>query len=83
MGSTDKREFNESMNRSTGAYELVFSPLLMAFIGFGLDKLFGTLPILTITLAVLGLAGVVVKIVFQYRAEMEQIERDAPWARTR
>lgn len=83
MRSSEKREFSESMNRSTGAYELVFSPLLLALIGFGLDKLFGTLPILTITFAVLGLAGVVIKIVYQYRAEMDELERQAPWARSR
>jgi F0F1-type ATP synthase assembly protein I len=78
---SQRREITDQMNRSTGGYELVFSPLLLALIGFGLDKLFGTLPVFTISLAVLGLVGVVVKIYFQYRAEMEQHEATGPWAR--
>jgi F0F1-type ATP synthase assembly protein I len=69
------------MNRSVGGYELVFSPLILALIGFGLDKLFGTLPLFTVAFAVLGLVGVVVKIYFQYRTEMERHEASGPWAR--
>ena len=81
--TSDKREFSESMYRSTGAYELVFSPLLLALIGLGLDRLLGTFPIFTISFAVLGLVGVVIKIVYQYRAEMDELERTSPWAKSR
>lgn len=69
------------MNRSAGGYELVFSPLILALIGFGIDKLFGTVPVFTVLFAVLGLIGVVVKIYFNYRAEMEQHDAAGPWAR--
>ncbi len=69
------------MNRSAGGYELVFSPLILALIGFGIDKLFGTVPVFTVLFAVLGLIGVVVKIYFNYRAEMEEHDAAGPWAR--
>ena len=78
---SQRREITEQMNRSAGGYELVFSPLILALIGFGLDKLFGTVPILTVIFAVLGLAGVVIKLYYNYRSEMEAHEAAGPWAR--
>lgn len=81
MAVSQRREITEQMNRSAGGYELVFSPLILALIGFGIDKLFGTVPVFTVLFAVLGLIGVVVKIYFNYRAEMEQHDAAGPWAR--
>ena len=78
---SQRREITEQMNRSAGGYELVFSPLILELIGFGLDKLFGTVPILTVIFAVLGLAGVVIKLYYNYRSEMEAHEAAGPWAR--
>jgi F0F1-type ATP synthase assembly protein I len=69
------------MHRTTGGYELVFSPLLLALIGYGLDRWLGTLPVLTIVFAVVGLIGAVVKIYCTYRLEMEQHEASGPWAK--
>jgi F0F1-type ATP synthase assembly protein I len=69
------------MSRTTGGYELVFSPLLLALVGFGLDKLLGTLPLLTILFAVLGLVGAVTKIIYTYNSEMEQHEKSGPWVK--
>ncbi len=69
------------MHRTTGGFELVFSPLLLALIGYGLDRWLGTLPVLTIIFAVVGLAGAVTKLYFTYRAEMEQHESSGPWVR--
>lgn len=81
MAVSQRREITEQMNRSAGGYELVFSPLILALIGFGIDKLFGTVPVFTVLFAVLGLIGVVVKIYFNYRAEMEEHDAAGPWAR--
>jgi len=78
---SQRREITEQMNRSAGGYELVFSPLILALIGFGIDKLLGTVPVFTVLFAVLGLVGVVVKIYFNYRAEMEEHDAAGPWAR--
>ena len=81
MKISQRRELTEQVGRTTGGYELVFSPLLLALIGYGLDRLFGTLPILTIVFAVVGLLGAVTKIYYSYRAEMEQHEASGPWAK--
>jgi len=69
------------MHKSTGSYELVFSPLLLALIGYGLDRWLGTLPIFTIICAVVGLVGACIKIYYGYVAEMDEHEKDAPWAK--
>ena len=78
---SQRREITEQMNRSAGGYELVLSPLILALIGFGIDKLFGTVPVFTVLFAVLGLVGVVVKLYIDYRTEMEQHDAAGPWAR--
>ncbi|MEX1217079.1 MAG: AtpZ/AtpI family protein [Acidimicrobiales bacterium] len=80
MKISPKRELTQQMGRTTGGYELAFSPMLLALLGYGLDRLFGTVPILTITFGVLGLVGAVAKIYFSYRTEMEHHEATGPWA---
>jgi F0F1-type ATP synthase assembly protein I len=55
--------------------------LILALIGFGIDKLFGTVPVFTVLFAVLGLVGVVVKLYIDYRTEMEQHDAAGPWVR--
>jgi F0F1-type ATP synthase assembly protein I len=80
-GISEKRELTRQMGRTTGGYELVFSPMLLALLGYGIDRLFGTVPVFTIALGVLGLLGAVVKIYFTYRSDMEQHEASGPWVR--
>ena len=81
MAVLPKRDLTQQMGRTTGGYELAFAPLLLALIGYGLDRLVGTVPLFTILFAVAGISGAVVKIYFQYRNEMEQHEASGPWAR--
>jgi F0F1-type ATP synthase assembly protein I len=78
---SEKREFTRQIGRSTGGYELAFSPVLLALIGYGIDRLFGTVPVFTISLGLLGFIGAVVKIYFTYRSDMEQHEASGPWVR--
>lgn len=81
MDVSQRRELSEQMHRTTGGFELVFSPLLLALVGYGLDRLLGTLPVFTIIFAVVGLAGAVVKLYFTYRYEMQQHESSGPWVK--
>lgn len=81
MGTTQGRELTEQMNRSTGSYELVLSPLILALIGYGLDRWFATVPLFTVLLAVLGLVGACIKIYYGYSAEMDQHDAEGPWAK--
>lgn len=81
MEGSQGRELTDQMHRTTGGFELVFSPLLLALVGYGLDRWFGTVPVLTIVFAVVGLAGAVIKLYCTYRLEMEQHEANGPWAK--
>ena len=69
------------MRRSTGSYELVVSPLLLALIGFGLDRVLGTVPLLTAAFAVVGFAGACVILYYRYRNDMDEHEVGKPWAK--
>ncbi len=81
LDSSERRELTQQVHRSTGAYELVLSPLILGVIGFGIDRLLGTLPVLTVTFVVAGLVGASAKLYFSYKAEMEMHEAQGPWAR--
>ena len=81
MNVSQRRELTQQMSRTTGGYELVFSPLLLALIGYGLDRWIGIVPVLTVSFAVLGLVGAVTTVYCRYRAEMEEHEANGPWAR--
>ncbi len=81
MSASQRRELTQSMHKSTGGYELVLSPLLLALIGLGLDHLFGTTPILVVIFAVVGFAGACIKLYYGYNAEMAEHEKGAPWAK--
>lgn len=77
---SQRREVTQQMYRQAGGWELALSPVLLALIGYGLDRLFGTLPVLTILFAVVGLVGAVARLYFGYQAEMEEHEKNGPWA---
>jgi F0F1-type ATP synthase assembly protein I len=81
MDVSQGRELTRGMHRSTGSFELVLGPLLMALIGYGLDRWLGTAPLLTVALGVLGLAGVCVNLYYGYRREMDEHEANASWRR--
>jgi hypothetical protein len=81
VDDSQRRELNDDVHRSSGSFELVVSPLLLAAIGYGLDRWLGLLPVLTILFAVVGLTGVCVKLYYGYRFEMDQHEAMAPWAK--
>ena len=69
------------MYKQAGGWELALSPVLLALVGYGLDRLFGIVPVLTVLFAVGGLAGAVTKLYFGYRTEMEAHEAAGPWAK--
>lgn len=79
MDVSQRRELTSSMHRSTGSFELVLGALLMALVGFGLDRWLGTTPWLTVTLGVFGLIGSCVNLYYAYKREMDEHEASAPW----
>ena len=64
------------------AVEFVATPLLFALLGFWLDRVFGTGPILAIVLGLVGLLGVVLRTYYWYQANMTREEEGKPWKRS-
>lgn len=81
MTDSQGRELTKSMHRSSGSYELVLSAVILAGLGYLVDRGLGTMPIFTIIGAVLGFGGAAVKLYYQYKAEMDEHEAKAPWAK--
>jgi F0F1-type ATP synthase assembly protein I len=65
------------------ATELVVTPLLFALAGYGLDRLFGTGPVLAIVFGLVGVLGVAVKSYYEYAARIAREEEGKPWTRHR
>lgn len=81
MDVSQRREVTQQVYKSSGGYELALSPVIFALLGLLIDRSAGTTPIVTVTFAVVALAGVCVKLYYGYKTEMEQHEASAPWAR--
>lgn len=81
MDDSQGRELTKSMHRSSGSYELVLSPLILALIGFLFDRALGTTPVITVIAAVLGLSGACIKLYYGYKNDMADHEAEAPWAK--
>jgi F0F1-type ATP synthase assembly protein I len=81
ISPTQRRFIEELGNSNTGAFELVLTPLILALGGYGLDRVFGTRPLLMLVFGVLGFFGVVYKIYLEYTLRMKQAEEGKPWTR--
>lgn len=73
--------FTDAARKSTGSFELVLGPVLMALVGLLLDRWLGTAPLFILLFTVWGAAGAFVSLYFRYR---EQIRSTAqhPTARS-
>jgi F0F1-type ATP synthase assembly protein I len=65
------------------AIEFVAVPLIFAVVGFGLDRWFGTGPLLAVVLGAVGFVGVLLRTYYAYLARMEYEEEGKPWTRSR
>ena len=63
--------------------ELAVSPVIFGLVGYGLDRWLGIVPVFTILLVVLCIAGLSVRMWFEYDARMKVHEAAGPWARTK
>src|SRR5579863_5728371 len=65
----------------TRGIELAVMPFLFGGIGFGLDVLLGTKPLLTIAFALFAIVGLSVRTYYGYETAMRAHEADKPWGR--
>ena len=69
-------EMTRSLHRSSGSFELAFAPVLLALLGLWIDSSLGTMPLFTITLAVVGVLGAGIKTYYSYNHSMQQLAQD-------
>ena len=80
--TNDKRAMNQGFGDGMSrAFELVATPMVFGAIGYGIDRLVGTTPVLTIVLAAFGVIGTFVRAWYGYDAEMRAIESRGRWVR--
>jgi F0F1-type ATP synthase assembly protein I len=75
--------YNGFGNALSQAVEIVVAPLLFALAGWAIDRAVGTTPVFTVVLAAFALAGVAVRMYYQYRDAMAREEEGKPWTRSR
>ena len=75
--TTSVARLDDSLSRGM---ELVFTPALLGVAGFVADRFLGIVPVLTIALAVFGVAGMGVRSFYRYDAQMRIHEAAGPWA---
>jgi Flp pilus assembly protein TadB len=63
------------------AFELAVTPVVFGLIGYGLDRWLGVVPLLTTLLVVFAIAGLSVRMWFDYDTRMKALEAQGPWAR--
>jgi F0F1-type ATP synthase assembly protein I len=75
--------YNGFGNALATAVEIVAAPLLFALGGWMIDRAAGTAPVFTAVLGAFAIAGVAVRMYYQYRDDMAREEEGKPWTRSR
>jgi F0F1-type ATP synthase assembly protein I len=75
--------YNGFGNALAQAVEIVAAPLIFALGGWMIDRAVGTTPLFTALLGAFAIAGVAVRMYYQYRADMAREEEGKPWTRSR
>ncbi len=78
---TTHQDATRSLNRSHGSFEIAFAPMLLALAGLWLDRTLGTVPVATIVLAFVGVAGTTAKLYYSYRHTMSELDAEGAWAK--
>jgi F0F1-type ATP synthase assembly protein I len=82
MTSDDTRNlFQQEDDGWSRAIELAVTPLVAGGIGYLLDRLFGTVPILTIICFAFAVVATFVKMYYAYDTKMKAHDAESPWGR--
>lgn len=70
MDLSQRSDLTQSVEQSSGSYELVLSAVLIGLVGFGIDSWLGTMPVFTLVFAFIGFVGAGAALYYRYQAEM-------------
>lgn len=70
MDLSQRRELTQSVNRSSGSFELVLGGVLFALVGTAVDAWAGLFPWFTLAFAALGFLGAAISMYYRYQEAM-------------
>ena len=84
MDASAQRDLHNAFRRSSGGFDLVLGPVLMALLGLWIDSAADTRPLFTLLLFAAGAVGAVLKVYYEFQRGMEagQAELEAIRAET-
>ncbi|MEM9202359.1 MAG: AtpZ/AtpI family protein [Actinomycetota bacterium] len=71
MDASSQRDLHNAFRRSSGGFDLVLGPVLMALLGLWIDSATNTRPLFTLVLFFAGAAGAVLKVYYEFQRGME------------
>ena len=82
MDQSDRQALYNGFGRAWSlAFEIPLTILLFGLGGWALDHWIDTFPLFSLALVLFAVAGLGVRIYYQYAAQMNAEEAKAPWAR--
>ena len=72
MDAAGKRELHDAIWRSSGGFDLVLAPVLIALLGLWIDSAAGTRPIFMLAFLAFGTVGAVLKVYYDYQRGMTE-----------
>ena len=78
-----RHSYRQADDGWTRAMELALTPVAAGGVGYLIDRLLGTVPVMTIVLVVMAVAATFVKMYYAYDAQMKAHDAESPWGRAR
>ena len=74
--ATRPTKLTETLLQSTGGYELVFSALIMGFLGYALDRWAGTAPFFVLAFSAFGFLGAAFSLYFRFKHQLRLLANE-------
>ena len=82
MTSDAKRDTYRGFDDAyTHAMELALTPFVAGALGYLLDRVIGTVPVMTIIFLMLAVVATFIKMYYTYDARMKEHDAESPWGR--
>ena len=72
MDAAAKRDLHDAIWRSSGGFDLVLAPVLIALLGLWIDSAAGTRPVFMLAFLAFGTVGAVLKVYYDYQRGMAE-----------
>lgn len=74
--ATRPTKLTETLLQSTGGYELVFSALIMGFLGYAVDQWLNTTPVFVLVFSVFGFLGAAFSLYYRFKHQLQLLKNE-------